>query len=154
MILKNPDNGATIEIAILGKKWFFPKSTTQKFPVEIGEVLKERYGFLEEINAVEKATVAVIVDGFKCSACEYQNKVKIGVLGHLRSHPEGIEVIEAKSVGEATRRPTLYEMRNAKTLRPDDDSELTNQFPQVEFYGEGFEEHRSMRTNTRFDGRL
>ena len=154
MILKNPDNGATIEIAILGKKWFFPKGTTQKFPLEVGQVLKERYGFLEAIDAVEKANVVEIPEGFKCSQCEYQNKVKIGVIGHLRSHPEGIEVIEAKSVGEAVKRPTLYEARNAKTLRPDDDSELTNQFPQVEFYGEGFEEHRSMRTNTRFTGAL
>ena len=90
MILKNPDNGATIETTVLGKKWFFPKATTQKFPVEVGQALKEIYGFLEVINAVEKATVVVIPDGFKCSVCEYQNKVKIGVLGHLRSHPEGI----------------------------------------------------------------
>ena len=154
MILKNPDNGATIDIAILGQKWFFPKGTTQKFPVEVGQVLKERYGFLEELNVSVKAAVEIIPEGFKCSACEYQNKVKIGVLGHLRSHPEGIEVTEAKPIGEATRRPTLYEARNAKTLRPDEDSELTRQYPQVEFYGEGFEERRSMRTNARFDGRI
>lgn len=152
MILKNPDNGATIEIAILGKKWFFPKGFTQKFENEVGEILKERYGFLEKLDVSEKASVLLIPDGFKCSVCEYQNKVKIGVLGHLRKHPVGIEVIEAKSVGEATRRPTLYEGRNAKTLQSDEG--LAAQFPQVEFYGEGFEEKRSMGTYAKFDGRI
>ena len=153
MILKNPDNGATIDIIILGNKWFFPKGTTQKFPVEIGQILKERYGFLEKVDAVEKAVVLEIPEGFKCSMCEYQNKIKIGVLGHLRSHPEGIEVTEAKPAGEATRRPTLYEARNAKTLRADVEPEL-RQYPQVEFYGEGFEEQRSMTTGTRFTGKI
>ncbi len=153
MILKNPDNGATIDITVLGNKWFFPKGTTQKFPKDVGQILKERYGFLEEVNAVEKATIVVIPEGFKCSLCEYQNKAKIGVLGHLRSHPEGIEVTEAKPVGEATRRPTLYEARNAKTLRADDEPEY-EQFPQVEFYGEGFEESRSMSTGAKFTGKI
>ena len=151
MILKNPENGATIETTMRGKKWFFPKNTVQKFDDEIGRELKAIYGFLEEVATVEKANAVVIPEGFKCSICEFQSKTKIAVLGHIRSHPEGVETIEAKPVGEASKRPTLYEARNARLQG--DDSDLNRQYPQVEFYGEGFEE-TSMATGTQFTGKI
>lgn len=141
MILKNPDNGAEIKTEILGQKWIVPVGTTKNYPDEVGLDLKERYGFLEEIDNNE-IKVVELADGFACSECDFTSKAKIGVLGHMRSHnkEEIKEVEEATPVGKVT--PRLV----GQTHEPVGEMDLPNGMDKdgVDWYGEGVqEENRS-----------
>lgn len=145
MILKNPENGAPIKITIDQKIWKFEVGQTldfSKFP-GVGEQMLERYGFLEEVEGSQPAEL-VEADGlFKCSACDYNNKLKVAVIAHMKGHAK-VVAEEVEPVGEVAPRPTLMQARMASMGQSLDFDDMPNGVGSdgIEVYGEGFQEEK------------
>lgn len=148
MILKNPDNGAEIKTIITGQQWLVSVGSVKNYPEEVGENLKERYGFLEEVES--EATLEEKDGVYKCSACEYSNTTKIAVLGHMRSHNKlDLETVEdAQPVGTVAPRVV------SRSSSPITDADLPNGADKdgVTWYGEGVQEENNSFTRVRPGG--
>ena len=126
------------------KIWEFPAGKTLEFDDEIGQDLLSRYDFLEKVKASEDAQVLEVAEGFSCSRCEYTNKTKVAVFGHIRSHTEEkIEFEQAEPVGDAKPGKTLYEAR-AEVIRRNnpEESALNVEEQSAGLYGPGLVEER------------
>lgn len=145
MILKNPENGAPIKTTIDQKIWKFEVGQTLDFTnfPSVGEQMKERYGFLEEVEGSQPAELVEEGDTFKCSACEYTNKLKVAVIAHMKGHTK-IVAEEAVSVGDVAPRPTIMEARLASMGQKGDFDDMPNGIGAdgIEVYGEGFQEEK------------
>ena len=126
------------------KIWEFPVGKTLEFDDEIGQDLLSRYDFLEKVKASEEAQVLEVAEGFGCSRCEYTNKTKVAVFGHIRSHGgEKVDFERAEPVGDAKPGKTLFEAR-AEVIRRNnpEESTLTTEEQSVGLYGPGLVEER------------
>lgn len=94
IILKNPDNGAPIAHVVTGKEYSLAVGETAPFQDEVGRVLLEIYGFLEEVvipTVLEKEVVSEVEVKpkgilYKCPYCPHTHEKKIGIFGHIRGN--------------------------------------------------------------------
>lgn len=87
IILKNPSS-SPIRNCVYGepgksKIYSIESGETLIFEDDVGNFLKERYPFLQEVEIKQKGGL------FKCSECEYTHNEKFVVWNHMkRSHPD------------------------------------------------------------------
>lgn len=141
MILRNPTNGAKVEVPVQGKIWRIEVGDTLNFEDDsVALDLLNLYGFLEVVDEVDvkgELKVEEIAEGFKCSGCDYTNKIKVAVMAHQKGCKPGIEAKTAEPVGDAPVRLTIQQARAKRTVTPLD--ELSEK---EGFYGDGLEESR------------
>ena len=149
MILRNPENGSPIKTRVGLKYWEIKPGETLEFTEEVAKDLVSRYSFLEKIDPEEKAEVLEAAEGYKCSKCGYDNKVKVAVMNHVKAHDkEKVEYKTAEPTGDvdlSRSRRTIFDVRSMQRTRATfaDRPEEFNDVTGPEFYGEGLVEERA-----------
>ena len=147
----NPlENGSPVDKWVFnGSEYEHPVGKIIQYEDNVGEVLLETYGFLQDLSSTEAIKLKEELENkkpFACKYCNFSSNADIALKGHMRTHkdliekettvdPEIIPLAQGKEVTAYSSKPTMQ-----KPTTPLESRQVIDETQGSEFYGPGFEE--------------